>query len=90
MGNHGNKGFLIELVVYGIYVAQAFPFFAAFFFFFLKMILEGNLSPFDQTGGDPSTSQVLISFQGIRFRSVHHLCAPPPTPATPPGSERAP
>lgn len=80
MGNHGNKGILIELVVYGVYIAQAFPFFAAFKK--KKEDFRGNSESFrpdwrvflcKPTTNQPSTSQVLISFQGIRFRSVRHL-----------------
>lgn len=83
MGNHGNKGFLIELVVYGIYLAQAFPVFAAFFFL-KKMILEGNLSPFDQTGGYfcaneaqtiPQPHKCLLHFKACVFAlSITSLC----------------
>lgn len=50
------------------------------------MILGGNLSPFDQTGGlfffflqneAQTIPQVLISFQGKRLRSVRHLSVHP-------------
>lgn len=76
MGNHGNKGILIELVVYGVYIAQAFPFFCGVKKKKKKRILEGTLSPFTQTGGcfcanepqtNPQPHKCLFRFKAYVF-----------------------